>query len=463
MPPQPESIFCEACLKHQRLYIASIAQYESENPSDDFSMDKEWYRYRRNLVNRYPQCCEECKPRVEGAIKKADYRALCDAVGRKNEQSRDPRLRASKSRTGMDYISSLGKAAWWGALMLQLGWHLKALVEAGMKSADGMRDPDDDSWTTAGLGMVNEAAGYLPQDEQLIWWSLIASLASGWWNPKFNQVLRGFDRHIVGVRQWYMLQFFLCALRTALLCLSIETQPKNAQLAAHMVAAGMTLFVTSRATRTIRIDNRRLFSTHKEPPPTTDDIPTPSFSLKRKQTKPQPSLAETLTSALPQPDESPRQRKIMSDERPPDYEYQFTPNIASQPEPVAEEDGMDWQPTGSTTLPRALRNDTLGAGNRPFGQAPVHENNRPFYYRAPEAPAHTRTSPKHPVMWGSQGDQRGFAPKPARRSEFAEPRFFAQPRGSDVQEDEQLAGLVGGFSFSEQEKNKGGWFGFGRK
>lgn len=472
LPSNPDSIFCDACLKHQRLFVASIAQFE-DSEDENAGPGKNYYRYRRNLVDRYPQCCEQCKPKVQQAILKADYKAKTDFTRNMLEKSRDPKNWVTSRRTWRDHVSWVGRMAWNLALVLQLTWHAKVLADVALTDASGMRDPDDASWTTKALEMIGYVLGCLPEDDTLICWSLLSTLGSVWWNPKFVQVLRGFDRHLIGMYQWYGLQFLLCAIRFGLVYLSIGEQPKNAQMAAHIAIILMVSAITYCATKTIRVDNTPLFGDHKGQPQAMPDpinATRQGFSFWREPER-NPSMAEALNEALPRPGESATDGIRSVDSTRTNYSYQFTaaPKAAPDVPSEADADMMEWQPTGSTTLPRALRTSATQAGNRPFGQAPVQENNRPFYYRAPEAPTNpakqARTSSSSPFVWQNHRSKTGFEPEQRSRErlEFQQPKFFAQQPAPDREHDEQLAGLAGSLSFDEPEPKKKGWFGFGKK
>ncbi|KAG6040748.1 hypothetical protein E4U41_007188, partial [Claviceps citrina] len=212
-PPQ-DDIFCQACLKNQHLFTKSLAQYFPDDPSDpDYpELERNYYRYRRNLEKRYPQVCSDCADRAEARIRQAGYTAKTDHLRRMMTLSRDrKKKKVTTTRTQLDWIDALGKTLWRSGHVLQLLWHLVLMAQAlplQAQSDGGMRDPDDRSAaaTATVLLSLRRAAESLPAAETLMRWSVRTGLAAAWWNPYFVQVNRGFTRHLVGLRQWYSFQ-----------------------------------------------------------------------------------------------------------------------------------------------------------------------------------------------------------------------------------------------------------------
>lgn len=148
----------------------------------------------------------------------------------------------------MDWVHLLAQAVWWGALALQLLWHLKLVVGVLAKSDSGMSDPDDSSiWSLPIGGIRWVVVTFLPEDDSVLARaSVMASVATAWWNPKFVQVSRGFTKPLSGFRHWYMYQALICVSRYSLLGdrLDFRAQDRNAHLSAHAVMAAMSIFVS---------------------------------------------------------------------------------------------------------------------------------------------------------------------------------------------------------------------------
>jgi hypothetical protein len=246
-----ESIFCATCLKNQRLFTASLAQYMADDPTQDDSLEAErkYIRYRRSLEKRYPQVCADCSWKVDEAINKAKYTAKTDHLRRMMERTRG-RKTVSRNTT-LDWFHSAGRALWWGGLMLQMLWHIKAVssVLMAVQSDRVMYDPDDDGSSivdqvTTGIGRLGSL---LPAKDIFVNASVAFTITSAWWNPQFVSVSRGFTKHLMGVRQWYSFQGLIIMVRLA--CRSLidmtlaKEHPKSAQLSAHLAIASFTSLV----------------------------------------------------------------------------------------------------------------------------------------------------------------------------------------------------------------------------
>ncbi len=240
-----QPIFCSTCLKNQRLFVASLAQYAPETDGDDVQLDRDYYRFRRGLEKRYPQVCADCEVVVGNAIQRAEYTAKTDHLRKMMEMSR--RARGSsvyKRTTPLDWVHFSAQMVWWAATLLQILWHLKLAAQLLGYSESGMTDPDDAGWLSWAIQSLRDAVSYLPDDGTLIRASLTASVASAWWNPKFVQVSRGFTKQLSGFRQWYLFQVVICVARYFFTSLDLTAQPRNAALSAHLVIAAMTIFVS---------------------------------------------------------------------------------------------------------------------------------------------------------------------------------------------------------------------------
>ena len=235
-----ESVFCDTCLKNQRLYVASLAQY-LEDEDDDLTMDKDYYRFREGLERRYPRSCGPCDVKVKALIEKANYTAKTDHLRKMMEMSWKNRRTSRPAKTPMDMVHLLAHWLWWTALVLQCLWHLKLTLELLSKPSNGLSDPDESGYLVSVLTWAQSAASYLPPDDFLLRASISLSVASVWWNSNFLQVKRGFSKHLSGFRLWYLYQVLLCAGRFAISTLNMN-HSRSAQMSAHLtMAAGGVL------------------------------------------------------------------------------------------------------------------------------------------------------------------------------------------------------------------------------
>lgn len=243
--PKPSStptdiVFCETCLKNQRLFTASLAQYLPDDPDhpDYDELDRNYYRYRRNLEKRYPQVCDDCAAKVQQRIRQAGYTAKTDHLRRMMDRSRG-RKTSNKKATPLDLANVVGRWLWRGGLLAQMLWHLVYISQALEHQGNGMYDPDDASWSAKAIMVLHQSVKMLPDPDLLIQAGIAAGVLSAWWNPHFVQVNRGFTRHLVGLSQWYSFQglivFFRILFRNVL---SIDTgRSWTAQLTAHAATA----------------------------------------------------------------------------------------------------------------------------------------------------------------------------------------------------------------------------------
>ncbi|CAG7564219.1 unnamed protein product [Fusarium equiseti] len=468
-PPAPQdSIFCATCLKNQRLFTSSLAQYLPDDPNhpEYAELERNYYRYRKGLEERYPQVCDECAERVDGQIKRAGYTAKTDHLRRMMEKSRGRKSTSEKS-SALNWVDSLGKGLWWGGLTLQMLWHLRAVSFTLQHQDVGMYDPDDQSWETLAVSGLAYAVAFLPSANTLINSAVVASILSAWWNPQFVQVVRGFSRHLLGFTQWYSFQglivFFRFLFRRVLEMDGGQAQSRNAQLSAHLVMSVVMIMIYSSARRSIKVDTTPLFGSSDT-----------AFSPKRPKTprikREEPKtfsdlLNEALDSPTPTPQINPSPQSNISSFtprtyvpssplRPPESPFNRFDSLNITPHKVQEvrdSDEMDWTPTESQTPAqsqyRAFQDSPLSGGRRrPFGEAPVGNTQSPFWYKVPAAPItpsqRLRNPPNAPILRSKPVQQESIFFRGAARNKggdeaaesevaFKPPSFFAPQESND--------------------------------
>ncbi|KAF5024242.1 hypothetical protein F66182_3674 [Fusarium sp. NRRL 66182] len=467
-PSSPkDSIFCATCLKNQRLFTSSLAQYLPDDPNHPEypELERNYYRYRKGLEERYPQVCDQCAERVDGQIRRAGYTAKTDHLRRMMEKSRGRKSTPEKT-TALDWADSLGRGLWWGGLAMQMLWHLRAVSFALQHQDVGMYDPDDVSWPTLAVNGLTWIVAFLPPSDTLISSAIAASILSSWWNPQFVQVSRGFTRHLLGFTQWYSFQglivFFRFLFRRVLEMDGGQGQSRNAQLSAHLVMSIVMIMIYSSAKRSIKIDTTPLFGTSstkfspKQPKITRSKREEPkTFSdlLNEALDEPLPRLQTDRISQPPVNSWSPPPYSPRNPSRVPDSPAQFS-NLGITPQKAQEVqygDEMDWTPTGSQSQPqsqyRALQNSPISNGpRRPFGEAPVSAEKSPFWYKVPAAPTNPsqrlRNPPNAPILRSKPVEQEsiffrgaakahGRGESEERQVTFKSPSFFAPQESND--------------------------------
>ncbi|OAA78587.1 hypothetical protein LEL_05410 [Akanthomyces lecanii RCEF 1005] len=498
---EPDVVFCETCLKNQRLFTACLAQYLPDDPSDpDYEeLDRNYYRYRRNLEKRYPQVCDECADKVQERIRQAGYTAKTDHLRRMMDKTRG--RKATQRTSVLDVASSLGGWLWRGGLVAQLLWHLMHIIQALEHPDDGMRDPDDASIYAQALAATKTALTWLPDSDALIRISIMAAILSIWWNPHFVQFTRGFTRHLLGFTRWYSFQGLIIFLRIffrSVLSMEGGAAPsQSAQLSIHLSTAGIMCFIYMMETRSIKVDTTPLFRP-EDKPLTPRRTMTPA-KRKKQDSKTFSELFNEALDSTPQKDGfssgaatpgtpnytsssafvPPSQLKTMQQQQQRGFNDSplasapaFKP--LSQPTSADSGDEMDWSPSQpSTSQHRAFRN-TDPAAPRPFGQSPTQQGDdgsgsskNPFWFKVPAAPINParqmRNPPNMPVLrkkpvekddvfFTSRRDSAEFKNRGGAGSSagmaFKNPSFFA-PENND--EANSLADLLGqSFSLSQE-------------
>ncbi|KAM3556309.1 hypothetical protein MY1884_005132 [Beauveria asiatica] len=513
---EPDAVFCSMCLKNQRLFTASLAQYLPDDPShpDYAELDRNYYRYRRNLERRYPQVCEACAGTVQDRIRQAGYTAKTDHLRRMMDKSRGRTVAAATTRRAgiLDAVGVVGAWLWRAGLAAQLLWHLQHIVRALEQQDNGMYDPDDSGVVVKGLAATRMALAWLPDGDALIRASIAAAILSAWWNPHFVQFSRGFTRHLLGFTRWYSFQglivFFRILFRSVLSMQGGAAQSQSAQLSIHLATAGIMCFIYLIASRSIKVDTTPLFRPDDKPL-----TPRHSMTPTKRREQDAKTFSELFNEALDStPQKSgggggvssltatpgtpgsafvpPSQLKVMQ------RGFNSTPLQPSSAAHADSGDEMDWSPsqpphrafrtdTTTTTTTTAQNKDVL----RPFGQSPTHDdsnNQRPFWFKVPPAPTNParqlRNPPNAPVLrkkpvkqddvfFSSSRDSAKFRNRnlaaadndqdDARASmTFRNPRFFAPEKPND--EANSLADLLGeSFSLGNEQQGGGGGGGGG--
>ncbi|KAL6864537.1 Ima1 N-terminal domain-containing protein [Trichoderma novae-zelandiae] len=484
-PASPtDSVFCEKCLKNQRLFTRSLAQYLPDDPShpDYADLERKYYRYRKDLEKRYPQVCADCAKKVEERINQAGYTAKTDHLRRMMEKSRG--RRAPTKTTPLDVANAMGRWLWWGGFVIQIVWHVVSASYVLDKNENGMYDPDDQSFTKQLITWSNRLRALLPAAETLIGWSIGAGFLSAWWNPHFVQLNRGFTRHLMGFTQWYCFQgliiFFRYIFRSVLDMQGGQAQSTGAQLSAHFAMACIMALIYSLARGSIKVDTTPLFGvTERTVSAKQMRSPTPRKKIREPKT-----LAEALTEAL----ESANPTPVKSSPRVqnPSPIHNFSPIQNSSPVPNSsplknftprppqnqlatprsnqhplqashdelsfagfslsdkspqrlvrgqDPDAMDWSPVPKQMQKspyRALQDTPVSKlGTRPFGQSPTQPDAGPFWFKVPSAPMNPaqrlRNPPNAPLI------KRAFSVEPVKEEKsFSFGRSFMDEKREEV-------------------------------
>jgi hypothetical protein len=246
-------VFCAKCLKNQHLLTSSLAQYLPEPDDPDYAeRERNLPRYRKILERLYPQICSDCEPKVRRRLDQAAYTAKTDLLRRMLDRTAQERKTSTSRR--IEKLDKLGWRLWVAASVLQLFWHL-VVVEDLVTFYASLFQVQSGSYIVLVLEWLAPVFKLVPRD-RLLDLSILASILSVWWNPRFAQVSRGLSKHIRGLWLWWLFQAATLILRFGIRRMDL-TNPDptrlNVQVTGHFVAAVICLFVSM-----LLVDNRHL-------------------------------------------------------------------------------------------------------------------------------------------------------------------------------------------------------------
>lgn len=477
-----QDIFCETCLKNQHLFTASLAQYfpEDIDHPEYAELEKNYYKFRRGLEQRYPQVCANCESKVLDRIQAAGYTAKTDHLRRMIDRSRQ--VRSVTARSPLDLFDAAGKWLWIAGLILQLTWHASTVIFLFRNQAHH----DDYAGISRYLNAFAVFFEHLPPPATLIYWSVAASISSSWWNPRFVQMVRGFTKHVMGLPKWYTYQIMLVLLKVAALRMSdfptSQEPPFMMQIGAHAFMVIFISFIYNTARRSIKTDTTPLFGARSNTtspqavrPSASQDVGKKSMSdilddileepssnggiaMPGISTADAPHISDYNRQVLPRSSYNPStaaiagnpfKQAIGSSGNEVSFDSLSLDTVKPVSHPIHYDREMDWSPTQS----RHRAFNTLGAAQgqtQRFGETPTEPKKGQFWYKVPPAPTNPaqrifnppnapriRTSPAGPSaphFRGSQGQKLEVLDKAdeARKTiDFAEPSFFSQPQQAD--------------------------------
>lgn len=369
-----EEIFCRKCTQNQHLVISSLAQYFPDDPDDPEYPERErdYYRFRRNLEQRYPQCCTDCEPKVREQLDKANYTAKTDWLRRKLDYSTETRILLTK--TGANYFQTAGKWMWTASFILQLLWHM-LLIQKAVLSSDEFALT---SWPMLAARVFDIFVTRLPAPEGVMYWSFWLTVLSFWWNPKWVESWRGFIRHLSGFKNYYSYQVMILLLKIpGYLNHTVLNTPRAQQVTVQCIAHGsmalFMLFIYRSARKSIRTDNRKLWL-----PRPGSILAKPSASPSSAPVEPEQKGEQTMADALdeilheptPKPmiDSQPYTAKISAADQ---FDHMPTSNVRSSYNPSAPSLGTNpFKGTTSTPQRPTTSGSNMGFGSLSLSDQP---------------------------------------------------------------------------------------------
>lgn len=213
-----ESLFCKTCLQNQRFLTEALASYFPPSNDPDYpEYERNYPEYRKNLEDRYPQVCRKCEPRVRDRIRITGYAAKTDHLRRMMERSRESSSRVYHGWTWKRVALFIGAVGWYTSIAGQILWNLGgALTTEGDERGDGLIDDTSPSISTCLAqswisGRVTSTCSQ--QFAALAGPALGLGFLSIWWNPRFKEKLERGSGRILGLTEYYKIQFIFLVLR----------------------------------------------------------------------------------------------------------------------------------------------------------------------------------------------------------------------------------------------------------
>jgi hypothetical protein len=202
--------FCPTCLKNQHLYAASLAQVHIETDPDhpDYrEVERQYFKFKKDLEKRYPQVCEDCEPKALERLRRNRYTAQSEFL-----RTALNKTRMRRSQYKPKTISISGSIIFFGKLLCHIGllgqfsWNIVGLAgvpKINLPTAFVNYIPPS---VLPSVLYLFELLISIPTSSSWARRSLMCSVLSLWWNPMYKEMHRGFMSHIKGIGDWYKLQ-----------------------------------------------------------------------------------------------------------------------------------------------------------------------------------------------------------------------------------------------------------------
>ncbi|KAI8625448.1 hypothetical protein F5Y19DRAFT_479553 [Xylariaceae sp. FL1651] len=498
-----EFIFCTTCLRNQHMLNSSLAQFEwPDDPTsaEYIARERKYWALKKDLEKRYPQVCEECRPKVNQKLHQASYTAQTDHLRRMMDRTRIERKEV-KRRGVLDFIEILGKLAWYAGFALQSIWHLVVL---SFLLTEPYTATEGGSWMSAALDALHRISAFaIPHTDRLMQCAINLGVCSFPWNPRFKQTIRGFTAHILGFRQWYTYQLLILLMRFVALSIMQYSKsqglPISTQLGAQLVIPLLMGYIFQVARKSIYTDTTPLF---RQPSEVTSEsyLKSNDNSGTRNPNDLGNVLDEILQSSAKQQDQtshiSPQQMPSYTTTLSPDrYRKGYSAALAparlnptieglqlsepvnsqnQEPSMIHYDEEMDWSPSASQHRAFSSYNPYKVKNTNPrFSDTPTEPKSGPIWYKVPPAPTNPaqrlRNPPMRPIIRESPRETKeNFFQTTGRRPvdlgskaqtssadlNLAEPKFYA-PQPRDDPRDGLSSIFANSFSISPSPEEQG--------
>lgn len=406
------NIFCRICLTNQSFYVRALADYLPEDDDPRYAeLEAALPTFKKELDLRFPRCCVDCAPRVEAQIKQANYRAKSDHVRRMVKRSN---ARTANFQVGVRNIivtaAGLGYAY---SLLTQILWHALASQSETDSPISGVPIRQClKQWPVPGECSAY-AASTIPT-------SLLIGLLCIWWNPHWQQRLKGREGRLAGLRRYYFLQVLTLVVRFAVWILVEDfagTQMRP-QILHIMALVSITMCTIYTVFGVIKLDTTPLVDWRNVQQPLVNP----------DQFRPPPAF-------IPTPENSQSQQFSFNSLAGPSREHL---QAWRPPTPPDYENGMDWVPTGQDFNPRQRIIKQKFEQPSPFhGNLPAAPSRGALYHNRAPPPERKQALGLAPGFFGLSKPADGTTQSPLQTKKvpdnsFAPATFFAHEREADT-------------------------------
>ncbi|KAL9628845.1 MAG: hypothetical protein Q9164_007128 [Protoblastenia rupestris] len=233
------NLFCPTCLKNQHLLTQSLAQFYPSTTDNSFSAyECAEAEYRESLEERYPQVCKRCEPRVRERLRKANYDAKVDHLGRVMRKLGGRRVVEEPS--WRSWVVFLGGVMWWMSWMGEIAWHGLELLNDGEYEPIAPLMPTLKACSEMVMKSYEVSPACLAQMGDFpVYLMLGMGLLSIWWHPKLQEKVGKEHGRLRALPEYYKLQVLVTAARWAIWYWMPRTSHSDAptQRAIHLFMA----------------------------------------------------------------------------------------------------------------------------------------------------------------------------------------------------------------------------------
>ena len=250
-PPSPvfdtqdEALFCATCIKNQHFLTQALASYLPATTDSNYQVYEDSFpEYKKELEDRYPPICERCAPRASDRLKATSYAAKTDHVRRMMDRTRDASISRRDVWDWRGPMLALGAISWWSSSALFVLWHVAGATTGAPTYIRHSRSFTSVASRCFQIGSGSECVDFISPYVSL---ALVLAILSSWWNPCISEKLRIQRGRMVGLSEFYRLQFatvFVRVLAWLLLGRSSQMLPGDIEyIGLHAFLGGFNILV----------------------------------------------------------------------------------------------------------------------------------------------------------------------------------------------------------------------------